>query len=340
MAEDHLDKEISVGASLTESGVEAKANSRTLAALDRLGGNLVEFGNVYLEKGLSRKRATIEGEKQIIAAVAAKAVEVIGSDNAFAARAIAAHFGEAARKQLNKDGVLEKALEDLRHAPPSPEDAGTGPDTLADEFVTRIEHYSSEATTEELRERWGRVLAAEIRRPGTFSRGVLRAIDELDADAARIFEQVCQNRIRRSLPKTLTGELSFNTVAKLVEAGLLLDPGTGHTLSFSEKSDSEGKKVWFLNLGNFGVSFDADKSLVLIGSDPIGVDGNVPYIKVYVLTEVGHAVSSILPDHSDAAAKRLIASIVKFYPDVSVYFQNKATNTYRYLDPSSFVDAQ
>jgi hypothetical protein len=45
MVEDHLDKETSVSVDLTETGVTAKAKSRLVAAIDRLGGNLLEILN-------------------------------------------------------------------------------------------------------------------------------------------------------------------------------------------------------------------------------------------------------------------------------------------------------
>lgn len=41
--EDHLSNEISVEASLTESGVKATAKSRLLSAIDRMFGGMIDF---------------------------------------------------------------------------------------------------------------------------------------------------------------------------------------------------------------------------------------------------------------------------------------------------------
>lgn len=319
MSDDHLDKETNFAVALTESGIEAKAKSRTVAALDRLGGNILEWGNVLLEVGTSRRRAKMEGEAKIIAATAEHAVKLIGTDDAFAARAISSQFGEAARKQLNKDAVLEVALEDLQTNAPTQEQSNSGPESLSDEFITRFEEYASGATTEQLRERWGRVLATEIRRPGSFSRAVLRVIDEIDPITAALFEAVCENRIQDILPITLTGELKFDTVRKLVEAGLLTDPGLGHSSFFSESELRNGTPIWIMSFGDRAIAFDRTKSGGHDRNQTIVKSGDKLGIPIYILTEVGTAVSSILEDKTSAAIENLIAKVTVEHPDLVVF---------------------
>jgi hypothetical protein len=56
--------------------------------------------------------------------------------------------------------------------------------------MNRFERFAEDASTDELRQRWGRVLSAEIRKPGTFSPKVLRIVDEIDQSTAAIFERV------------------------------------------------------------------------------------------------------------------------------------------------------
>ena len=54
--------------------------------------------------------------------------------------------------------------------------------------------YAEKANAEAVRDLWGRVLAGEIRRPGTFSLYTLRILAELDQQVARWFEEEAQFR--------------------------------------------------------------------------------------------------------------------------------------------------
>jgi hypothetical protein len=168
--DDHLDRETSVSAELTPSGLKAGAKSRLIAAIDRLGGNAVEWINVRMEADLSARRARIEGERQLIEAVVKYGIERIGKDEDFARRALENTFRKAIQNQANKDAVLHEAIEDLRESPPHPAENEAGGSALDDQFMDRFEYYAEGATSEQLRQKWGRVLAAEIRKPGPFLR--------------------------------------------------------------------------------------------------------------------------------------------------------------------------
>ncbi|XUY27814.1 DUF2806 domain-containing protein [Agrobacterium sp. rho-8.1] len=316
---DHLDKETGLSVALTESGVEAKAKSRTIAAIDRLGGNLLERLNILLEPKISRERAKIEGEAKIISAAAERAIKLIGSDNEFAARALASEFGNAVRKQINKDAVIETALEDLRANPPTDSQAESDPEELSEEFLSRFDDYASGASSEQLRERWGRVLASEIRHPGNFSRAVLRVIDEIDPRTAGIFEEVCENRVRDMLLKPLTGELHFDVNKRLVEAGLVVESGLGHMNSFSATELQDGRPIWFMALGKMAVAFDRSKTVSSGRGGIISMNSGALSVPVYVLTSVGLAVSAILEDKSEQAAHRFVDKLRSEHPDVVIF---------------------
>ncbi|KRQ92554.1 hypothetical protein [Bradyrhizobium valentinum] len=117
MTDDVLDKETSVSVELTESGVKAKAKSRTVAALDRLGGNLSELLNVRMERHVTRERAIITGEKKMIEAAVEYGIDRLKKDPDFAERVAEKHLRKIFHRQDNKDAVLVEAIEDLRHDP-------------------------------------------------------------------------------------------------------------------------------------------------------------------------------------------------------------------------------
>lgn len=324
--DDHLDKEISVSTRLTDHGIEARARSRTLSAIDRLGGNIFELLNTKIERSTSRARAIIDGEKQLIEAMAKSAVERIDIDPMFADRALRAHFQDVLQNQDNKDGVVQMALEDLRQEPPSMTDANSGPEELSPEFQSRFAEYAKVASTEDLRARWGRVLATEIRKPGTFSPKVLRIVDELDADTAFLFERFCRDRIGRWVPIIVSGEMPIGSILTLETSGLIVNPGlTGHNLG-GILINIDGIETRLYPLGEYGVSVPVEAlgRANLPGEKPFNSQGGLP---VYVLTSPGLAISTIIPERQIEILREIQDKLrVHFGPETPIRMWRRVPN--------------
>jgi hypothetical protein len=308
---DHLDTETSASAELTPTGVNAKAKSRCIAAIDRFAGNIFDAANPWLEGVASRKRAKNEGEVKLIEAVARYGVEKLSIDETFAERTFGTHFRKVARAQINKDAVVFEAIENLRNEPPSLEQSESGPDQLTEEFTSRFETYAETATSDELRHRWGRVLASEIRMPGTFSAKTLRTVDELSANTASIFERFCSDRLGLAIIQALSGELSVSDEIALTSSGLIAAPGLGQIRPFSLVTTVGGGALWMAAFDNFGLAFkNKDDVSVDYGDDKkIVLREEKPGFPVYILTEVGYAISSILPHNERNNVARLIEAI-------------------------------
>lgn len=313
--EDHLDNEISVSGELTESGGKGAAKSRTISAIDRVVGSIIDWPNTFIEGSTAKRRAKVESEVTITKAIADRAAKLIAADDEFARRVVAAQFGDAARKQLNKEAVAALALEELRDSPPSEEEAKEGPKELGSEFLDRFQRYAEDATTDELRERWGRVLASEIRKPGTFSRKVMRAVDELDADVALEFEKLCAHRLHPGgVVKNYVGELEYSTRTMLVEAGLLIDPGEfGQVSCFHKQQVAEGH-VHLGKFGNWAAMIAEPFDIPAVGPLIMKENGEIG-IRTYLFTSVGRALATILPDHTEATVVRLLHDLLDLAGD-------------------------
>ena len=311
--DDPLDKTVELGAELTESGLSLKAKGRFFAAIDRLGGNVVDRLNIALERKQIPERAEIEGQRRLIEAMADHAIDRMKTDPDFADRAAANWLRTMGQRQENKDGVVRHAIEDLkRDSRVEQDDVDAELDPL---FLNKIERHAEDASTEELRERWGRVLAAEVRKPGTITPRAMRIVDELDASTALLFEKFCESRIDTSVPKCLSGELKFTETARLVDAGLLIDPGMGQKMNYFEMTGSDGVAAWFARFGIFGVSIPRSAEIVSNGAKstaPLAVgrkENEKPYSPVYVLTDAGEAIASILPLREEVALRHYALAI-------------------------------
>jgi hypothetical protein len=333
MGHDPLDKETSVGVDLTPTGLKANAKSRFVAAIDRLCGNIVDLPNIPLERRLGRERAKIAGEQQLIEAIAKHAVERMDRDEEFAERVTRNYLGSIFSRQDNKDAVVRKAVDDLRRDPIGDEQAHSGQPDLDPLFLNKLERHAEDASTEALQEKWGRVLAAEVRKPGLISPKVMRIVDEIEQVTAKIFEDLCGSRLDNVIPKCLVAEIVFADLIKLVGSSLLVDPGlTGQVRTFIESGTQGGRKIWIMPLHPYAVAFPQDAALPTPNDDPhrrsISLQNNAPVMGVYVLTDEGRAVSEILPDRKEDALSRLIAKMSADLPstDILVYDHIEGTN--------------
>ncbi|MBX5268561.1 DUF2806 domain-containing protein [Rhizobium sp. NLR17b] len=321
MSEDHLDKETSISAELTETGVKAAAKSRAVASFDRLLGSISDAGSAWFEGISGRRRAKTEGERQLIEATARYGMERMQMDEAFANRAFENHFRKIAGQQVNKDAVVVEAIEDLRRTPPTDQEAEAGPAAVSEEFISRFEKFAEGASSEELRERWGRILAGEIRKPGTFSPKVLRATDELEADAATLFESLMPYRVREILISSLMPELTFQQKLSLISAGLIVDPGiAGHRNTFGTVTVEDGEEHWATSFGDFMISFPTTTPVVSKNNDLISLDQHKPAFKVYVLTDVGRALSSIIPSDDRLVGVQYAKKLISEVPNIPLSF--------------------
>lgn len=318
--EDHLDKETSVSFDLTETGGGLKAKSRFISAIDRLGGSLVEIISFPAERRVQRSRLELDTEIKVAEEAAKKLVQAVRADCALANRVLEASFKKEARKQLNKDGVIGYALEDLRNASPEISENAESPEELSEEFLERFERYAEDASSEQLRERWGRVLAGEVRKPGTFSRKVLRAIDELEPETAKLFERVAEFALGGSLPICLTGVLSFDEQAILISSGLVLDPGLGHWRVYNKVPTSTGEH-WFCNLGEYAVSFPISTEVINPSDNEVSAlrkHGEKFAFQIYALTDIGNALETIIQKQTLSAVEKYIAKLLKHVPPASI----------------------
>lgn len=324
MAENEQSNELSVEVSATESGFKAAVKSRFTSAVDHLGGSLVDWLRMPVESSNARSRAKIDGERDFIEAVSKYGVRLLGEDPEFARRALDAHFGHITRTQMNKDAVLAEALEHLSASTENPgvEEQSVPPGDLAPEFLDRFERYAAEASTEELRSRWGRVLAREVQTPGTMSNKAMRIVDELDPKTAQLFERVCgEARVGNALIQSLLTELTLPELLSLHDAGLITYSSSGIARQFQlKKGSSPLLFVWF---GDWVVSFPAETEIPKAqiadsGSRPIEKFQDQVTTSVIMLTNAGQAVASILTDHSERIMRRYVEALHTSLPEAAI----------------------
>lgn len=193
-------------------------------AISRLIGAATDIPAAKLEQyaqGIKDKTAA----KSALAKALANAAAKRASDNpALIDRATEALLNKELRRQANKEKIAEKVIDQLDLEATS-EPTATDVD---DDWLNVFERYAEDASTERLQEIWSRVLAGQIRKPGSFSLNTLRFIAELDESIANAFERLA--------PKIAFGEfapISTSSLEGQFLTDLLLLEEYGLTYNFS-----------------------------------------------------------------------------------------------------------
>ncbi|MET0273590.1 MAG: DUF2806 domain-containing protein, partial [Phenylobacterium sp.] len=267
--------------------------SRALAAVDMLLGGVIGAPAAAAEA--FRRRLVLRGQvrEAMIRADAARALEVLREVSDLGQATASRFIEQELRKQTNREAVWIETEEQLRALPPPQptDDAEPTEDMrpLDEDWLNLFSRHAEEATSERLRQLWGRILAGEIRRPGSFAPTTLRAIAELDAEIASKFQRWAELIIDGRLLRVedpegeLLDELTF-----LEEVGLL--------------QEANGNLVNRISLENgFAHIFGEEWGLRVT---PRGTPERVEY-PIMNVTRVGRQIANILPRDEVRALKAI-----------------------------------
>ncbi len=289
---DHLSNEVSVNAELTDTGISARTRSRAVSALDRLGGAILDIPAAMLENTANR----IRNKGRMAAALQGAAMQRI-EENEDLRSAIDAILTSGIDSLVNKKYVMERAV---IHLSSSDQDEDVDADEVDADWLNNFSGYAEKASSEKVRDLWGRVLAGEIRRPGAFSLSTLRLLAELDKTLAAAFEQEVQYRFSGEF---IFREASGNLEGKQLERILLLEQAG----LLQHASPIGGIQRFFsVNEQNTVVLSEGHMCIVL-------VSGNNQPIKcpVIPLTRAGREIATILPPVDPIEVLRRLGETVK-----------------------------
>jgi hypothetical protein len=286
---DPRDSEISASITVTENSLEAKVKSRITSAVDRLCGGLIDIFGVKVERKTSRERANIDSERAISEAITKAVIARIESDPEFADRMIENHLRSIAQKQKNKDAVVEVAIEELKKLPPpNVVELQGASDSIDEDWLNMFEALAEKASTERMRQLFGKILSGEIRKPGAFSLTTLRVASELSQRTAQFFQEIVGVRLHDAILEFDTSDIS--KFLDLEVAGLINFDSAG-ILRKIKPDDKEP------------VTVNGDEVLAILEIRNPDEELVYPIIR---LTVVGHELAALVPNDEKRALHKLI----------------------------------
>lgn len=156
-------------------------------SLGRLVTGLVDIPVAYLES----KSESIKGETVALNLfrnrVAEKASTEFTNDGTLMNRAVNYYGSKLLKEQINRESVIDKTAEELKINPPKDDtDKEIDEDWL--EMFSRISETKS---NEEIQLKLSKILAGEIKSPGSFGPKSLQTLTLLDQETAIIFRKFC-----------------------------------------------------------------------------------------------------------------------------------------------------
>ena len=275
--------------------MNASVKSRAVSAIDRLLGGVFDVPGAHIEGIVDRIKARNSVKEALIRAEGEAALEKLGEDPSFGNRVINRFVQEEARKQQNRDAVAQEAIAALEDQSRDDRDNSSSAEKpeLDEDWMNVFSVHAENASSDRLRQLWGRILAGEVRKPGSFSLTTLRVISELDQRIASLFQDVIRERDHESQfipkPESLEGEVLLN-LTFLEEVGLLQD--VLGNLNTKLKAQDDGKFYYL----------DGGRVLILNPK----TERNM-LIHVIKISRVGMELASILPPPEGDAFLRRVA---------------------------------
>lgn len=205
-----------------DSTISAPIRRNVLKALDRLGSALIDIPIGALERRSSEKRAESEARIKITEAINTQIIQQLKVDPEFPQRASNTFAKKILREQYNLEKILGFATDILKK---TKADNSTNENTseqnkeqvtdstnqgeyaneektIDDDWFNVFEKEASQKSSEDMQRRFGRVLAGEIEKPGSYSIKAMKILGELDQYVAALFKRLCAVCVVLGIPKS------------------------------------------------------------------------------------------------------------------------------------------
>ncbi len=103
-----------------------------------------------------------------------------------AERSLARTSYQEAKKQLNIESVTQQAAEELRN------EKTVSDEKVDEDWISRFFSIAENISTDEMQTLWGKILAGEVKRPGSYSLRTLDTLKNLTKTEAEVFVKVAQ----------------------------------------------------------------------------------------------------------------------------------------------------
>ncbi len=271
--------------------IPATAKPGVIKALSYLLGGAGNYFGAWLRRPAQAVEDGTSARSIVTTALAQAAAERAVADPLLVDAALQQWTPGTIARQANKARIAQKMLEELETSD-EPFIAG---EPISDDFLNSFEKFCEDASSEDMQRLWARVLAGELKRPGSFSRRALRVLYDLDSGTAKLFETAAYDVVGGIM--LLAEEEQDRQLVPTLEleaAGLLT--GAGGVLAYNINADDRG------------LAFVEGETLALVIAAPAK---HKMSLNALPLSAVGKQLLTLLPKCDQQSKLRAIAEQVR-----------------------------
>ncbi len=174
-------------------GIPAPVRRNLLKAFGQLCSAAIDIPVAYLTGKAGERRAETTARIQLINISARQIAQQMQTDPEYARVAVHKFGQRVLREQVNLDLISQSTATEIQDTRDSvsqsgPDEAG---ETISDDWLNAFETEARQKSTEEMQAFFGKMLAGEIRRPGSYSTRTVKILGSLDRDIANQFLKLC-----------------------------------------------------------------------------------------------------------------------------------------------------
>ena len=180
---------------MLDSTIPAPIRKGAFKAFGQLCTALIDVPLGGLRRRDAEKWAETEARIKIIGENAGQIAGQMNVPPEYAKRAGNKFAEKIIREQINLDKTSAITANELKKEKfnSSPEQSAEGSEekTISDDFLNSFEEEVRQKSSEDMQLLFGRILAGEIRKPGTYSTRTVKILGQLDQNAATLFKKLC-----------------------------------------------------------------------------------------------------------------------------------------------------
>jgi Protein of unknown function (DUF2806) len=274
-------------------------------AFNQLCTALIDVPVAHLEGRAAEIREESMARRKLIATTSDQIAAQISVAPEMAQIAVAKHGAKILREQVNLDRISSIAAtqlkaEALKVAQIPNEQAERG--EITDDWLNSFQNQAAEKSSEEMQLLFGRILAGEIARPGSFSVRTVKLISQLDESTAKLFRRLCSLAVSLQFGKNsfdsrvpaLGGNAASNALQKF---GLDFDKLNilhEYGLIIAEYNSNMNYELSCIREGNFAIPFRFQNKLWALNSDAPRQVGQELRLHGVALTHSGKELMQIV----------------------------------------------
>ena len=189
---------------LSNSTIPAPIEQNRFKAFHQLWTAAVGVPVAHLEGKAAEIRAGTEARIKIFGENADQITDQMNVPPEYAQKAGNKFAEKIIREQINLDKVSAIAANELKKREfdsPTDQGADNGEEkTISDDFLNTFGAEARQKSTEDMQLRFGRILAGEIEKPGSYSIKTVKILGELDQNDAILFKKLCSICVVLEIP--------------------------------------------------------------------------------------------------------------------------------------------